>query len=374
MKLILKIAIGILVALFIVVMLLMCVGACDAILEEVVDTEQIDDEGNVSPIDDDEDDDDFFDELFDDDEEEEDECDECGDDGYDDDCESGTCPTTTTTRNDSRPSVSSSNSDESNVEASTTSVPISKCKMWAILLADTEDETIGKEDLHDNKTLNNELKGIAKALDLELAVTNITGSKTRSKANLRNAINAIKPSADDIVFFCFNGHGFRWDNQKDKYPNICLDAEVDEVDGYYVSTTDIYNAIVAKGARLSIVFTDCCNSKFGEKMPPHQNNTLYSRDFNSASKERMKDLFLGSKGTILATAARPGEMAWSFEGGGSAFTQSFIKQLHQEVSKKRTDEVSWQRIVDGAIKSARVMTEDCSNAQNGIRYMNVSKK
>ena len=248
------------------------------------------------------------------------------------------------------------------------------CKMWAILVADTYDENIGEDDTYDNLALNKELKAIAQCLGIEISITNITANRAYNKHNLANAIANLRPAKNDIVFFCFNGHGFRWDDQKDMYPNICMIGPNDDVYGNYVATTDIYNAIKNKGARLSVVITDCCNSKYGERGPRQKENTLFSRSNTRVSKKRMSELFLGTKGMILATAAKPGEYAWSFEGTGSAFTQSFISQLRKEVSAAHTESPSWQRLLDNAIESARKKTTSCENTQHGMRYMSISKQ
>jgi len=246
------------------------------------------------------------------------------------------------------------------------------CKLWAILVSDTQDKNIGNDDRLDNQALNKELKGIAQCLGMELSIKNITGKAAYNKRNLANAIKEIKPDKNDIVFFCFNGHGFRWDNQKDKYPNICMMGPNDDTDGHYVLTTDIYNALLKLKARLTICFTDCCNSKIGEYAPSQKDNTLYSRANARVSKKRMRDLLLNTEGSILATAANPGEYAWSFGGSGSAFTQSFIAQLRKEVSTSNEKPVSWETLMDNTIKQARKKTEDCDNVQNGMRYVKVA--
>ena len=87
----------------------------------------------------------------------------------------------------------------------------------------------------------------------------------------------------------------------------------------------------------------------------------------------MQELFLGTKGVILATAAKPGEYAWSFE-TGSAFTQSFIAQLRKEACADQTQAPNWQRLIDNAIESARKKTTSCENTQHGMRYMSISKQ
>lgn len=248
-----------------------------------------------------------------------------------------------------------------------------EAKIWAILVADTQDKDIGRDDRKSNHDLNLELKAIAKCLNTPITIINIVGKDAYDKRNLSNAIKTISPTNDDIVFFCYNGHGFRFDNQKDAYPNICMMPSSSD-DMSYVSTTDIFNSIKAKGARLNIVITDCCNSKAGVYKPRRQRNTVFTREQPVASKERMKDLFLRQHGDVLATAAKPGEYSWSFEGEGSVLTNAFISAVRNESKASRKAPVSWKHLLDTAIDSARKETLECENAQHGMRYVSVQKK
>lgn len=245
------------------------------------------------------------------------------------------------------------------------------CKLWAILVADTQDNSIGKDDKIDNQALNKELQGIAKCLGAEIDIQNITGRAAYDKRNLVKAIKAVKPAKNDIVFFSFNGHGFRWDNQKDKYPNICMMGPNAPTEDNYVLTTDIYNALLKLNARLTICFTDCCNSKIGANGRRLQDNTLVSRANKRISKKRLRQLLINTEGSILATAANPGEYAWSFEGSGSAFTQAFIAQLRNELSSGNEKPVSWEILMDNTLNSARRRTESNGETQHGMRYVKV---
>ncbi len=86
--------------------------------------------------------------------------------------------------------------------------------------------------------------------------------KEFSKINVDNAINAISPGPADIVVFYYSGHGFS--NIKDKYSFPYLDLRDKSFQtyggAYTLNIEDIYNRIRAKGARLNLVFSDCCNS------------------------------------------------------------------------------------------------------------------
>lgn len=246
-----------------------------------------------------------------------------------------------------------------------------KAKLWAILVADTEDRYIGADDQLDNKRLNSELNDIAKALGIECKIVNITGENAYRKTKLAKTIDNLKPSPNDIVFFCFNGHGFRWDDQKDQYPMVYLYNGRDEFTNQYVAASDIYDAIVAKGARLNIVITDCCNAEVGSFRPSQQGSTLYSRPTTPVSIDRLKALFLQAKGNTLVASAKPGEYSYSFSNYGSAFTQAFLRAIHTETSSDQTGDVSWVRIIDSSIRAAREKTTSCESTQHGIRFTTV---
>lgn len=246
-----------------------------------------------------------------------------------------------------------------------------KTKLWAILIADTEDESIGEDDRLDNKRLNSELSDIAKALDIDYKIINITGENAYRKTKLAKTIDNLKPSSNDIVFFCFNGHGFRWDDQNDQYPMLYLYNGRDEFTNQYVAASDIYEAIVAKGARLNIIITDCCNAQIGAFKPSQEGSTLYSRPTTPVSKERLQALFLKSKGNTLIASAKPGEYSYSFANYGSAFTQAFLRAIHNESSSEQTGNVSWVRIIDSSIRAAREKTSSCESTQHGIRFTTV---
>jgi len=148
--------------------------------------------------------------------------------------------------------------------------------------------------------------------------------------------------------------------------------DYEPIEGNYMALSDIYKTICGKGARLNIVLGDCCNSELEEQFPLNT-NTLFSRGSNNFSRKRLQDLFFNSKGSILSTAASPGEYSWCDTSGGM-FTVSFIQSLRKEISAMNTADVSWQSIVNNTINTARLRSRNNATTQNGLKKVAVSKQ
>lgn len=247
----------------------------------------------------------------------------------------------------------------------------SRPKLHLFTLINSEVADIGAACATDYGNISNEMRGIAQSLGIQLKEYRVTGNNF-SKAGLLNQLKQLKPSGNDIVLFMYSGHGFRFDDQKDQYPMMALTTnDYQPLEGNYVALSDIYNEICSKGARLNIVLSDCCNSMIGERRPI-QGNTLFSRGNNNFSRKRLAELFFNAKGSILSTAASPGEYSWCDAAGGM-FTLSFIQSLRQEISAMNSSPVEWQHVVDNTLNTALQRSTNSAEAQNGLKYMKVVK-
>ncbi len=247
----------------------------------------------------------------------------------------------------------------------------SRPTLHLFVVANTEVADIGSACRTDYGNITNEMKGVAQSLGIPLKEYNVTGS-SYSKRGLEAALNRLHPAANDIVVFLYTGHGFRFDDQKDSFPMMAMTTnDYQPLDGNYVALSEVYQAICGKGARLNIVLSDCCNSQIGE-VRPLQGSTLFSRGNNNFSRQRLADLFFNSKGSILSTAASPGEYSWCDAAGGM-FTLSFIQSLRREISAMSTAPVSWQSVIDNTLRTALQRSRTSAEAQNGLKKMQVSR-
>lgn len=245
-------------------------------------------------------------------------------------------------------------------------------KIHLMIVANSEVADIGATCKIDMANMLNEVQGIGQALGLPVQQYLVTGADY-SKLGVEQMLKSLKPNAEDVVIFLYTGHGFRFHDQRDQYPNMAMvTSDYQDATANYIAVSDIYNAIVKKGARLNIVLSDCCNADLGERRPLNS-TTLGSRGNNNFSLDRLKTLF-SARGSIISTAAGPGEVSWC-DGAGGMFTLSFIQSLRQEISATNGKEVSWEHIIDNTLVAASNRSKSsCQTAQNGLKYVKMVKK
>lgn len=244
-----------------------------------------------------------------------------------------------------------------------------------IFLANTEISDIGQAVGTDLRRICSEMKGVCSKLELTYRQYIVSGMDFGRDALVKQ-LDAVKPQENDIVMFVYSGHGFRWQDQTDPYPQLALVTD-DYTDirqtGNYVSLSDIDREVAAKGARLTIVLADCCNSVYGQPSPlPLGSNTLLSRGNTNLSTERLRSLFLGQAGHIICTASSPGEVSWCSQAGGN-FTCNFIESFRREINLLSDNaSASWESILDATVQNTRKYAEQNSlSAQNAVKEVTV---
>lgn len=235
-------------------------------------------------------------------------------------------------------------------EASTRPVmPAQKnIRMFLLLVANTEDISIGTTCVVDKDATYKTFSQLAEFMQIQFIPKVIFG-KDFSKANVDNAINTINPNPGDIVVFYYSGHGFA--NTKDSYTFPYLDLRDKAYQNYggeyTLNMEDIYKRIKAKGARLNLVLSDCCNAD------PSQSNTI-STDVATTrtssigwNMDNCKALFLSNNPiSILMTAASKGELSAGNSTGG-IFTFNFRESLEKSIGHF-SNNVSWTVLLNSA--------------------------
>lgn len=248
-----------------------------------------------------------------------------------------------------------------------------------LMIANTEVDDIGIACQQDLKNVTNEFRNIARVLQIPYEQT-IVSNRDFNEENVAKAIDEFSPSKQDIVVFVYSGHGFRFKDQKrekdEEFPNLNLTRSVyDNASEHYSKMGDVHNAIVAKGAKLNIILSDCCNTEIRMETPSAvSTNTLFSRATCSLDTEKLRSLFLGTQGDVWATAASPGEASWCGVKGGF-FLLSVIESLRYQISSLTSEKPSWDSLITSAIDRARETTNSngVPKEQNGIKRINVKK-
>jgi len=163
----------------------------------------------------------------------------------------------------------------------------------------------------------------------------------------------LNPGREDIVVFYYSGHGFsKAMDEMHKYPYLDLRSDPHKQDWQVenINVENIFNNIRAKGARLNLVLSDCCNND-----PNSVNNVGVSiaRTRGSAmtwSLDNCKSLFMNPKPvSILATAADKGQEASGTNDDGGFFSNYFVTSMQDHFSKFKAN-VGWANILEDAKK------------------------
>lgn len=251
------------------------------------------------------------------------------------------------------------------------SAPTAGATLRLIVVADTQDEEVGVTCEKDkNRTIKN-YRELAGFMQIGFKETVIAGTDF-GKKNVLEAINALKPSPQDIVVFYYTGHGFNYNNKPYQYPLLALrQASFDPLNENSLAMEDIYAALKAKGARLTLVMSDCCNSDpsaIAPTMPDiaRTRSTGPVWDINNC-----RQLFFPEKPTaILLTAASKGELAAGNVSFGGFFSYNFKASMDRFLSQfNAMGRVSWEAIAEEAKKQtiAKANNTDCDIPNVGKR-------
>ena len=238
-----------------------------------------------------------------------------------------------------------------------------KPRMYLIAVIDTDDKDIGKRCESDLDEVTFAFEDLAGWLDVEETIKIIKGDEF-NKAAVNDAIDNWLPSQqlnkDDIVFFYYSGHGFRYPEDVSEYPRMWLKTSEDQ----NIATTnlrmeeDIYDRIVKMGAGVNIILSDCCNTTaagdnadYDNVIVPNSPKVAHkrpnSRQANSDDEMDNGDkLFIPEKPfSILATAAAKGEFAGGKAENGGFFTAYFLQALSKCIYDTEI-EPAWENIFD----------------------------
>ena len=205
-------------------------------------------------------------------------------------------------------------------------------KFHLILVANTNDESIGYGCQYSQVKELERFRYIANVTGMTFFPTVVDGINF-NKSSLLTAVDNVKPGKNDVVVFYYNGHGFRYKSDTGPYPRLDLTTKGVQLTEYSsIALSDVYDKIKAKNARLSLVISDCCNSAD----PPQlvYGGAVTAASANTLSQANCKQLFLFSKGNIIAAAASKGQFSLydSSPGTGGIFSTAFLSSLDYHLS------------------------------------------
>ena len=225
-----------------------------------------------------------------------------------------------------------------------------------IAIAATNDATIGASVATDLSLVRKQFSSIASTIGMTFDEQIISGANF-SKSNVESVIGSLNVSPSDVIVFVYSGHGFRFDDDTDEYPEMYLRYSGGLEGNDYLGVTDVYNRLIGKKANFTLMLTDCCNSKYGATRAEIEAATFQTRAVSSNTDvNKLKKLFSQS-GSVRATAAKPGQYALCDASGGFLIT-SVLNNIQSQVSALSQNEPSWTTIMDNASSYVKKKTSN----------------
>lgn len=239
-------------------------------------------------------------------------------------------------------------------------------RLRTIVFADTYDAKIGPGVEKNLAHFNQMTKDISAALDMEEDPIPFIGTEC-SKEYLEKWIKTFKCNSNDIVIFCYLGHGSRSVMDTSAFPQMCLGATYESE---FVSLEAVKNEIMAKGPRFCLVIADCCNG-YGQYVTPKYSlmnasgATTIDMDIQS---EKMKSLFLRQGGCVITSGSRAGEYSWIDtnplnRSTAGVFLDAFIDNLYRYTTAAGSS-CSWNELMGNVYKTV----SNIDITSNGIQY------
>ena len=228
--------------------------------------------------------------------------------------------------------------------------PVLAQTLHAIIIADTDDPSIGvsvKKDYDKNLAL---MRAVAANTGMKLDLKAISGAEF-TMSNVKAAIAGVAVGSNDTVVFYYSGHGYRLWKKQDKYPYLYISQ-----DG--LDFNQVVGQLRAKQPRLLLAVTDSCN-EYADKRPEARAFALK----RAAPQPNYRRLWLDARGEIVIASSSQGEFAWGDDTKGGYFTARFHEAHGNEILKPQP---SWDNILAVAKAPITVTSGGTSYAQNPL--------
>jgi hypothetical protein len=248
---------------------------------------------------------------------------------------------------------------------------IRKEKLYLIVVANTNDTSIGPSVKKDLENITKTFTGLTKDLGMEMIPTIISGDAfSKNAVELALSKRTLKPAPIDIVVFYYSGHGFRYSDDTSRYPRMSLrtDSKTQKRSEYNLRVEEIYQTILKRGARVNIVLSDCCNENVGYPRPEGKDILTPRGSETWPGKLNMENcnalLFPEKPVSILIGSAEKDQLASGNPNAGGYFTSFFRSELEKSLYGFQSS-TSWKKMLLSAKEKARYMATSaiCGNGR-----------
>lgn len=220
-----------------------------------------------------------------------------------------------------------------------------KPTFYALIFADTYDEKIGSGAEISKQKFDFFLKTIANDINYEYDALLLAG-RDCSKESLEQCLNDFTCDTNDIVVFCYLGHGGRSPEDTSLFPQMCLH---ESSSSNYVPLERVKNELAKHGAKLTIVIGDCCNS-YGENIKPKPIPQEGPTMLPGATVNLIDQLFKQTSGVVIMCASKPGTYGWTNSVTGMYFNNALMEAIKSANLNSIIPGQPWQSVMNIVMK------------------------
>lgn len=215
--------------------------------------------------------------------------------------------------------------------------------LHALLIIDNLDAQIGASVVKDKEKWQRLFKEVTGFSELNLSYKEkIVEGAEFSDTAIQEAIDSLEVGTNDVIAFCYGGHGLRFEGMKYSWPALKVNKKGNRMDEVSWDLVDIFKQLQSKNPRLLLVLADCCNNVIPERWekyyPMHSRSAVPRRLLSG----QYRKLFIDYRGSFIAAGSSPGEFSWGSSKGGY-FTEYFINALH-DTAEDLSQDPSWSTI------------------------------
>ncbi len=241
-----------------------------------------------------------------------------------------------------------------------------------VLVTNSNDGSLGTGFLANHRKLKSLFKDVATTCNMRFNFTEVIGDDFNKNA-VENTVTNVVPGSNDVIVFYYSGHGFRFADQTSVWPRIDLRDGISQ----NISTSnslnldfDVYQPLAKKGARLTIVIGECCNTSVGGT-PSRSDPVIMSPGQNMLSAASVKALF-NKEGNILVATSSPGQPSWYYVASGGYFCNSLLDNFLTDVGFTGSgNNLSWNKIFDDAIRDTETKVSFDNRKQVPLSYIKI---
>lgn len=221
-------------------------------------------------------------------------------------------------------------------------------KFHLVVVGDTQDESIGKSCDRDIDRISSEANTICRSIGYTLNRV-IIKDENFTPATLKNSLQSLIVSKQDIIYFHYSGHGKRHEGTETRWPDLDFKEK-----GIF-PLSEVSQIIESKAARLKLIVADCCNQYSGTTERPTFQPIPALESTNA--EDNRKKLFSEAACFVISSGSQPGQLSFGTYKNGGYFTNAFLEALQYTIVA--TNKADWNSVfADAQLRTKKKAIKD----------------